>query len=64
MYENPLRLNISGLVINCNYNYPYLLTHRFMNVSNYSGTGFNSNNINLFFDSTSSYYLSIQNMTM
>jgi hypothetical protein len=64
IFKQPLRLNISGSNINCNYTYPYLLTHRIMNVSNYSGTGFNSKNLDLFFDSTSSYYLSIQNMTM
>ena len=60
LFQQPLRINVPGSVINNNYSYPYLLTHRFVNV--YGVNGFINSNVNLYFDSTSSYYLSIQNI--
>ena len=62
LFQQPLRLNIPGYNI-VNYKSPYLLTHRFVNVfASNTNVGFASSNVNLFFDSTSSYYLSIQNI--
>jgi len=64
LFQQPLRINIAGSVINSNYVSNYQLTHRFVNVYNYGGAdGFPSSNVNLFFSSTTSYYLSIQNIT-
>ena len=64
IFQQPLRLNIPGNILKSYYNYPYLLTHRFINVSaSNTNPGFNRNsNVEMFFDSTSSYYLSIQNI--
>jgi hypothetical protein len=64
IFQQPLRLNIPGEVLKTYYNYPYLLTHRFINVSaSNTNVGFDrSSNVQVFFDSTSSYYLSIQNI--
>ena len=67
LFQQPLRLNIPGNYfdngVRTFYTSPYLLTHRFINVfASNTNIGFTSNNVNLFFDSTSSYYLSIQNI--
>jgi len=63
IFQQPLRINLSGSVINNNYVYPYLLNHRFINVyASGVNVGFTSNNAQIFMDSTSSYYLSIQNI--
>ena len=63
LFQQRLRINIPGSVINSNYSYPYLLNHRFINVyASGVNVGFASSNVNLFMDSTSSYYLSIQNI--
>jgi len=62
LFQQPLRLNIPGKNI-VNYTYPYLLTHRFVNVfASNTNVGFVTSNVNVVFDSTSSYYLSIQNI--
>lgn len=64
LFQQPLRINIPGSIINSNYTSNYQLVHRFLNVYNYSGVdGFPTSNVNLYFNSTSSYYLSIQNIT-
>lgn len=67
LYNTPLRFNIPGNIINngnvSQYRGSYVLTHRFVDA--YSAglrTGFSTSNVNLYFDSTSSYYLSIQNI--
>jgi len=63
LFQQRLRINVPGSIINNNYSYPYLLNHRFMNVyASGVNVGFSSSNVNLFMDSTSSYYLSIQNI--
>jgi len=62
LFQLPLRLNIPGYNI-VDYKYPYLLKHRFINVlASNTNVGFASSNVSLYFDSTSSYYLSIQNI--
>jgi hypothetical protein len=63
LFQQGLRLNIPGSIINNNYSYPYLLNHRFMNVyASNTNVGFSSSNVQIYMDSTSSYYLSIQNI--
>uniref|UniRef100_A0A6C0D5F8 Uncharacterized protein n=1 Tax=viral metagenome TaxID=1070528 RepID=A0A6C0D5F8_9ZZZZ len=67
LFQQPIRLNIPGNYLDNGvrtfYTSPYLLTHRFINVfASNTNVGFTSNNVNLYFDSTSSYYLSIQNI--
>jgi len=62
LFQQRIRLNIPGNVLSNNV-YPYVLTHRFINSYSYGANiGFSSSNVNAFFDSTSSYYLSIQNI--
>jgi len=63
LFQQPLRINIPGSVINNNYSYPYLLNHRFINAyASGLNIGFASSNVQVYMDSTSSYYLSIQNI--
>jgi len=64
LFQQPLRINITGATINSNYVSNYQLTHRILDAYNYNGAdGFPSSNVSLFFSSTASYYLSIQNIT-
>jgi len=64
LFQQPIRLNMYGSDIKSNYSKPYQIVHRFMNIINFGGSGgIGSNNVTLAFDSTSSYYLSIQNIT-
>ena len=64
LFQQPIRLNLYGSDINSNYSQPYQILHRFMNIINFGGSGgIGSNNVSLAFDSTTSYYLSIQNIT-
>jgi len=63
IFQQSLRLNIPGFIITNNYSYPYLLNHRFINVyASNTNVGFASSNVQISMDSTSSYYLSIQNI--
>ena len=67
IFQQPLRLTIPGKFLDNGvrrfYNSPYLLTHQFVNVfASNLNVGFTSNNLLLSFYSTSSYYLSIQNI--
>lgn len=63
LFQGNLRINIPGSIINNNYNYPYLLNHRFINSYAFdTNVGFATSNVEIFMDSTSSYYLSIQNI--
>ena len=62
LFQQPIRLNIPGNLLS-NYLHPYILTHRIIDAYSYApNTGFISSNVDSFFDSTSSYYLSIQNI--
>ena len=64
LFQQPLRLNMYGSDINSNYTSRYQVLHRFMNIINFGGSGgIGSSNVTLAFDSTTSYYLSIQNIT-
>jgi hypothetical protein len=63
LFQQPIRLNLYGSDIS-NYSNRYQVLHRFVNIINYAGSGgIGSNNVSLAFDSTTSYYLSIQNIT-
>jgi hypothetical protein len=63
LFQQRLRINVPGSVINNNYSYPYQLNHRFINVYAFgTNVGFANSNVQLYMDSTSSYYLSIQNI--
>jgi len=63
LFQQKLRINIPGSIINNNYTYPYLLNHRFIDsYASNTNVGFNTSNVEIFMDSTSSYYLSIQNI--
>lgn len=63
MFAPSMRLNISGNTIHSNYLNPYVLVHRIINASDTTPNSFSNSNVNLFFDSTTSYYLTIQNLT-
>jgi hypothetical protein len=64
LFQTPIRLNLYGSDINSNYTSRYKVLHRFVDIINYSGSGgIGSSNVTLSFDSTTSYYLSIQNIT-
>jgi hypothetical protein len=64
LFQTPIRLNMYGSDINSNYTNRYQVLHRFVNIINYSGSGgIGACNVTLSFDSTTSYYLSIQNIT-
>ena len=64
MFSPSMRLNIAGSLIHSNYLQPYVLVHRIIGAGLSGPNTFSSNcNVNLFFDSTTSYYLTIQNLT-
>ena len=63
MFTPSMRLNISGNIINSNYVQPYVLVHRIISAGDTAPNTFSNRNVNLFFDSTTSYYLTIQNVT-
>jgi hypothetical protein len=63
MFSPSMRLNVSGSVINSNYLQPYVLVHRIINANFTAPNTFSNSNVNIFFDSTTSYYLTIQNLT-
>ena len=63
MFAPSMRLNLGGSVINSNYKEPYVLTHRIISAGDTAPNTFSNQNVNLFFDSTTSYYLTIQNLT-
>ena len=63
IFQQSLRINVPGSIINNNYSYPYLLNHRFINAyASNTNVGFFTSNVKIYMDSTSSYYLSIQNI--
>ena len=63
VFAPSMRLNIDGSVINSNYANPYTIMHRCISASDLIPNGFSNPNVTLFFDSTTSYYLTIQNLT-
>ena len=64
LFQQPIRLNLYGSNINSNYSNSYRVFHRFTNIINFGGSGgIGANNVTLAFDSTTSYYLSVQNIT-
>ena len=62
VFQTPIKFNFNGNVVS-NYTNKYQINHNFMN-SYAAGlnTGFMNQNVQLYFDSTASYYLSIQNI--
>lgn len=62
LYQTPIKFNFNGNLVS-NYTNRYQINHNFMN-SYAAGltTGFMNKEVDLYFDSTSSYYLSIQNI--
>lgn len=64
IFQQPIKLNMYGNDIGANYSNKYQVMHRFMNIINFGGSGgISSSNVTLAFDSTTSYYLSVQNIT-
>ena len=63
MFAPTVRMNVSGSIINSNYINPYVLVHRVVSAADVIPNGFSNRNVTLFFDSTTSYYLTIQNLT-
>ena len=63
VFNPSMRLNISGSIISSNYADPYVLVHRVVSAADIIPNGFSNPNVSLFFDSTTSYYLTIQNLT-
>ena len=62
IFQQPIRLNIPGKFMS-NYLHPYVLSHRIIDAYAYgANVGFVNRDVGLFFDSTTSYYLSIQNI--
>lgn len=62
-FNTSMRLNVAGSVINSNYVNPYVLIHRVVGAGDTAANTFSNANVTLFFDSTTSYYLTIQNLT-
>ena len=63
MFSPSMRLNVPGSLIHSNYLQPYVLVHRIINANFTAPNTFSNSNVNIFFDSTTSYYLTIQNLT-
>lgn len=62
LYQTPIRFNFYGNVVS-NYTYKYEICHNFLNAFAFGlNVGFISRRVQLYFDSTASYYLSIQNI--
>ena len=56
-------MNLYSSDINSNFSSRYQMLHRFVNIINNGSGGIGTNNVTLFFDSTNSYYLSLQNVS-
>jgi len=63
MFNPAMKMNVSGGIINSNYVNPYTLVHRVVSAGDVAPNTFSNQNVTLFFDSTTSYYLTIQNLT-
>jgi hypothetical protein len=64
-FQQPIKFSIPGdLVSTAGYTRPYVLTHTIPGgVSYLTQVGFRDSNLNVFYGSTNSYFLSIQNLT-
>jgi hypothetical protein len=63
-YQQPFKISIPGTQVLGAYQNPYVLTHSLPGAVSYqTNVGFRSENLNLFFPSTNSYFLTIQNLS-
>ena len=63
-YQQPFKISIPGTQVLGAYENPYVLTHSLPGAVSYqTNVGFRSENLNLFFPSTNSYFLTIQNLS-
>jgi hypothetical protein len=63
-YQQPIKISIPGLQIIGAYQNPYVLNHVMPGALSYqTNTGFRSENVNAFFASTNSYFLTVQNLS-
>ena len=63
-YQQPIKISIPGLQVLGAYQNPYVLTHSLQGgISYQTNVGFRSGNVNAFFASTNSYFLTIQNLS-
>jgi len=63
-FQQPIKISIPGTQIIGSYSNPYVLTHTLPGAVSYqTNVGFRSENINIFFASTNSYFLTVQNLS-
>jgi hypothetical protein len=63
-YQQPFKISIPGTQVLGAYQQPYVLTHSMPGAISYqTNVGFRSENMNLFFGSTNSYFLTVQNLS-
>lgn len=63
-YQQPIKISVPGVDVTSNYAHPYVLYHEMPGAISYNlNVGFRDSNIGLFFGSTNSYFLSVQNLT-
>ena len=63
-FQQPIKISIPGTQVIGSYSNPYVLTHSLPGgVSYQTNVGFRSGGVNMFFGSTNSYFLTVQNLS-
>jgi hypothetical protein len=63
-FQQPIKISIPGTQVIGSYSNPYVLTHSLPGgVSYQTNVGFRSGGVNVFFGSTNSYFLTVQNLS-
>ena len=63
-FQQPIKISIPGTQIIGSYSNPYVLTHSLPGAVSYqTNVGFRSGSVNVFFGSTNSYFLTVQNLS-
>jgi hypothetical protein len=64
IFQQPIKMSLAGSAISGNYTHPYVLHHFLPSSLSYNlNVGFRDSNLTVFFASTNSYFLSVQNLT-
>jgi hypothetical protein len=63
-FQQPIKISIPGSQVIGSYSNPYVLTHSLPGAVSYqTNVGFRSGGVNIFFGSTNSYFLTVQNLS-
>jgi hypothetical protein len=63
-FQQPIKISIPGTQVIGSYSNPYVLTHSLPGAVSYqTNVGFRSGGVNIFFGSTNSYFLTVQNLS-